>query len=541
MKDAISNSRRGPGTSQDANALTATSERESPVWQLPRSAVYIGDGQAPAAPAVPQRNSMQTRRASESRSERSRSTSPPAEGQRPTVLIVEDDRQTRSLLATVLSDSGYETVGVDSGEGALDALATSGTDVILLDLHMPGLSGLETLARLRARDVAARAIVMTGDASLESAIQALRLGAFDYLTKPLNRRELLDTLARALTPAVPPRRIAPDAQSRTRRSTLEFVGESPALHSMFELIERVAPFDATVLVTGETGSGKELVARAIHALSPRREGPLVAVHCAALSSTLLESELFGHVKGSFSGAISNRRGLFEEAAGGTLFLDETSTIPLEVQVKILRVLQERTLQRVGSNESVSTDFRLVAATNLDLAAEVAAGRFREDLYYRLHVFPIHVPALRERPSDIPLLVEHFRNRFGNQHKVEPARFADETLAHLMEYDWPGNVRELENFVERALIAAGSKPFVEMAAPIPREKRTDREVLSAAQRDGYTLAELTREYTLKVLDGNSGKEAETASILGISRRTLSRKLKRYKDGALDDEDESDDDA
>jgi two-component system, NtrC family, response regulator HydG len=381
---------------------------------------------------------------------------------------------------------------------------------------------------------------MTGDASLESSIQALRLGAFDYLTKPLNRRELLDTLARAMTPAVLPRRIAPDAQSRSRRSTLEFVGESPALHSMFELIERVAPFDATVLVTGETGSGKELVARAVHALSPRRDGPLVAVHCAALSSTLLESELFGHVKGSFSGAISNRRGLFEEAAGGTLFLDETSTIPLEVQVKILRVLQERTLQRVGSNESISTDFRLVAATNVDLAAEVAAGRFREDLYYRLHVFPIHVPALRERPSDIPLLVEHFRNRFANTHKVEPARFSDEILAQLMEYDWPGNVRELENYVERALIAAGSKSFVEMAAPVPREKRTDREVLSAAQRDGYTLAELTREYTLKVLDGNSGKEAETASMLGISRRTLSRKLKRYKDGALDDEDEPDND-
>ncbi|MEW5915260.1 MAG: sigma-54 dependent transcriptional regulator, partial [Gemmatimonadota bacterium] len=377
-------------------------------------------------------------------------------------------------------------------------------------------------------------IVMTGDASLESAIQALRLGAFDYLTKPLNRRELLDTLARALTPAVPPRRIAPDGQTRVRRSELEFIGESPALHSMFELIERVAPFDATVLVTGETGSGKELVARAIHALSPRRDRPLIAVHCAALSSTLLESELFGHVKGSFTGATANRRGLFEEAAGGTLFLDESSTIPLEVQVKILRVLQERTLQRVGSNESVATDFRLIAATNVDLAAEVAAGRFREDLYYRLHVFPIHVPALRERPSDIPLLVEHFRARFAATHKVEPAAFTDETLAQLMEYEWPGNVRELENFVERALIAAGTKATVDMVAPSPREKRVDREVLAHAQRDAYTLAELTREYTLKVLDETGGKEAETASMLGISRRTLSRKLKRYKDGALDDE-------
>ncbi|HJU72960.1 MAG TPA: sigma-54 dependent transcriptional regulator [Gemmatimonadaceae bacterium] len=483
---------------------------------------------------------MHTRRAAEApRTERTRAGSP--EAPRPRVLIVEDDRQTRSLLATVLSDSGYETQDVDSGEAALDALNGDPPDVILLDLHMPGLSGLETLARLRARQVPTRAIVMTGDASLESSIQALRLGAFDYLTKPLNRRELLDTLARALTPAVPPRRIAPDSQARVRRSTLEFVGESPSLHAMFELIERVAPFDATVLVTGETGSGKELVARAIHALSTRRDRPLIAVHCAALSSTLLESELFGHVKGSFTGATTNRRGLFEEAAGGTLFLDETSTIPLEVQVKILRVLQERTLQRVGSNEAITTDFRLIAATNVDLAAEVAAGRFREDLYYRLHVFPIHVPALRERPSDIPLLVESFRQRFAATHKVEPAAFTEETLAHLMEYDWPGNVRELENFVERALIAAGTKPIVDMPAPKPREKRADREVLSQAHRDAYTLAELTREYTLKVLDETSGKEAETASILGISRRTLSRKLKRYKDGALDDEDDADDDA
>jgi len=485
---------------------------------------------------------MQTRRSSEApKTERSRNPDAAANGHRPRVLIVEDDRQTRALLATVLSDSGYDTTDVDSGEAALDALAATPADVVLLDLHMPGMTGLETLARLRARQIASRAIVMTGDASMESAIQALRLGAFDYLTKPLNRRELLDTLARALTPAVPPRRIAPDGQTRVRRSSLEFIGESPALHSMFELIERVAPFDATVLVTGETGSGKELVARAIHALSARHDRPLIAVHCAALSSTLLESELFGHVKGSFSGAIANRRGLLEEAAGGTLFLDEASTIPLEVQVKILRVLQERTLQRVGSNESISTDFRLIAATNVDLAAEVAAGRFREDLYYRLHVFPIHVPALRERPSDIPLLVDHFRSRFASLHKVEPAAFPEETLAQLMEYEWPGNVRELENFVERALIAGGNKPTIEMPAPVPREKRTDREVLSHAHRDAYTLAQLTREYTLKVLDETSGKEAETASILGISRRTLSRKLKRYKDGALDDEDDADDES
>ncbi|MGQ0538305.1 MAG: sigma-54-dependent transcriptional regulator [Gemmatimonadaceae bacterium] len=461
-------------------------------------------------------------------------------GPPPHVLVVEDDRQARVLLATVLEDSGYATSNFDSGEGALNAVDADSADVILLDLHLPTMSGLEVLARLRARQVSARTIVMTGDASLDSAIQALRLGAFDYLTKPLNRSELLDTIARALTP-VPPRRIGSDGEHRSRRSTLEFIGESPSVQAMFELVERVAPFDATVLITGETGSGKELVARAIHALSTRRDRPLIAVHCAALSSSLLESELFGHVKGSFSGAIANRRGLFEEAAGGTLFLDETSTVPLEVQVKILRVLQERTLQRVGSNELVPTDFRLIAATNVDLAAEVAAGKFREDLYYRLHVFPIRVPALRERSSDIPLLVEAFRARFGAAHKVEPAAFNAETLAQLMAYEWPGNVRELENYVERALIASGNRPVADLPPPTPRGDRQDRELISRAHREAYTLAELEREYTLRVLDDTSGKEAETASILGISRRTLSRKLKRYKNGALDDVDAGDDEA
>lgn len=304
------------------------------------------------------------------------------------------------------------------------------------------------------------------------------------------------------------------------------VGHSPAVRQMLGLVARVAPTRATVLITGETGTGKELVARAVHDASDRRSRAFVPINCSALPESLLESELFGHTRGSFTGAIANKRGLFEEAAGGTLFLDEISTIPHSVQVKLLRVLQERRFYRLGGTQPVSVDFRLVAATNLDLAEEVRAGRFREDLYYRLNVFPIRVPALRERRTDIPLLVEHFRVRCAQEIGVSPPAVSVGTLAAMACYPWPGNVRELENFMERAVIlhaGCDDVPFdLRPAAIAAAEERT----AEVALREGWTMARLEQHYILGVLAQTGGHRGQAADLLGIDRRTLYRKLKEY---------------
>jgi two-component system response regulator HydG len=287
----------------------------------------------------------------------------------------------------------------------------------------------------------------------------------------------------------------------------------------------VAPLNATVLITGETGTGKELVARAIHDLSSRRVKPFIPVQCSSLASSLLESELFGHVKGSFTGAIANRRGCFEEAHGGTLLLDEIGTVSLDTQVRLLRVLQERAIQRVGTQETVPVDFRLIGASNVDLMEEVAAGRFREDLFFRLDVFPIAVPPLRERRTDIPLLAATFLSRFSREHQVPVPALTSATLTRMMDYDWPGNVRELENHLERALILqAGRKQFV-FEHP-RRSARGETLILEKARQQSWTLAKLNKEYTLSVLERTRGRQSEAAALLGISRRTLHRKLQEY---------------
>jgi DNA-binding NtrC family response regulator len=320
-------------------------------------------------------------------------------------------------------------------------------------------------------------------------------------------------------------RIDPPGSARTR-----MVGAASAMRQMSCLLQRVAKTRATVLITGETGTGKELVARAIHEESDRANRSFVPINCSALPETLLESELFGHTKGSFTGAIANRRGLFEEAAGGTLFLDEVSTIPPSVQVKLLRVLQDRRLYRIGGNQPVHVDFRLIAATNMDLAAEVRAGRFREDLYYRLNVFPVQVPPLRDRRSDIPLLVEFFRIRCAQENGVSAPEVSASTLARLMAYPWPGNVRELENFMERSVIMYAGEPDIPFDPP-PQEGLPAEEVLlDAARREGWSIARLERQYILDVLEQTGGHRGRAAAVLGIDRRTLYRKLKEYaRDG------------
>jgi DNA-binding NtrC family response regulator len=316
-------------------------------------------------------------------------------------------------------------------------------------------------------------------------------------------------------------RLEPPPVSRT-----SLIGRSPAMQEMMQLVARVAPTRATVLIHGETGTGKELVARAVHETSGRHSRPFVPINCSALPESLLESELFGHTKGSFTGAIANKRGLFEEAAGGTLFLDELSTIPHSVQVKLLRVLQERRFYRIGGTQPVSVDFRLVAATNLDLAEEVRAGRFREDLFYRLNVFPVRVPPLRERRSDIPLLVEHFRLRFASDIGVAAPDVSAETLARLSLYGWPGNVRELENLVERAVILSAGGTDIPFDPPDAAPAAAEVRLADVALREGWSMARLEQHYILAMLEQANGHRGRAADLLGIDRRTLYRKLKEY---------------
>ena len=442
------------------------------------------------------------------------------------VLVVDDDDAVRSLLCALLAAEGYATSGAASGEAALEQLARGAYDVVLLDVNLPGRSGLEVLAAGQTMAPNTEFIMVTAFASIETAVDAMKRGAYDYLRKPLQTGELLALVARAVADV----RARPDV-ARQRRQTGEgirarMIGQSRALEELWDRIEKVAPTRATVLITGETGTGKELVARAIHELSPRAGEPFVATNCSSLSETLLESELFGHVKGSFTGAAGSRRGLFEEASRGTLFLDELSTMSAGMQVKLLRVVQERVIQRVGSNTPVPVDLRLLAATNVDLAAEVARGRFREDLFYRLNVFPIRVPALRDRREDVPLLARHFLERTARQLGIEPPAFAASTLRTMSDYAWPGNVRQLENFIESAVIESrdGTIEFVPPATP---ESQEDDVVGARSTLAPYALAEVERDRILAALAQTGGHRGRAAELLGIDRRTVYRKLKRYE--------------
>ncbi|HEU0014485.1 MAG TPA: sigma-54 dependent transcriptional regulator, partial [Longimicrobium sp.] len=389
------------------------------------------------------------------------------------------------------------------------------------------------LSAARTLQTDAQFVMMTGHGSVSSAVEAVRLGAFDYLSKPVDVDELALVVERALRETELRRELARLRGSAGEGARARIVGRAPPMRRLFELIERVAPTRATVLVTGETGTGKELVARAVHDLSDRARRPFVAVNCSALPETLLESELFGHVKGAFTGAVAARRGLFEEAAGGTLFLDEIATVSPAIQVKLLRVLQERKVQRVGGGASLNVDFRLVAACNVSLEDEVEAGRFREDLFYRLNVFPVHVPPLRERGGDIPLLADHFLRRVAREHGVEPPALSPRALARMTDYAWPGNVRELENFVERAAILHAGAATLPFDPPRGSRPEPERELAGRARRERWTLERLEREHILQVLEDTAGNQVRAAEILGIDRRTLHRKLKEYRGAAVAD--------
>jgi two-component system, NtrC family, response regulator HydG len=444
------------------------------------------------------------------------------------ILVADDDAVIRALLTDILEDAGHMVEAVEDGQAALDVLASRDVDVVLLDFNMPRVSGLNVLAALPSIQTDARFIVLTAFGTVQSAVEAIKHGAYDFVSKPIEETELLIVVDRALDVLTAHRELTRVRSVKREPGLGGIIGRAPAMMRVLRLIERVAPTRASVLITGETGTGKELVARAVHELSPRSHRSYVPVNCSAIPESLIEAELFGHTKGSFTGAVQSRRGLIEEAAGGTLFLDEISTLTEDVQVKLLRVLQDRRVQRVGSNSPVPIDFRLVAATNSDLARLVADGRFREDLFFRLDVFPIVVPPLRERREDIPLLASHFLSVYAEEHGVEPPRVSPETLARMVAYDWPGNVRELENFVERSMIMyAGRDVFFPFDLPRRLLGHQGATVVGRAIEDDWTLERLKREYLLSTLERHRWRRDLAAETLGISQRTIHRKLKRYR--------------
>ncbi|UCC75148.1 MAG: sigma-54-dependent Fis family transcriptional regulator [Gemmatimonadota bacterium] len=447
------------------------------------------------------------------------------------VLVIEDDEVLRQLLIDVLSDQAYQVEAAETGEAGLRAMEQDVFDIILLDINLPGMDGMEVLRLAPARQPDSQVVMMTAFGTVDTAVEAMKQGAFDYINKPFRTEELLLTITRALEEQDLRREVARLRQkARHIGGEVQIVGKSPAIQRVIDLIARVAPSRATVLVTGETGTGKELVARAIHAASNRVNKPFMPINCAAIPENLLESELFGHMKGAFTGAIQNKKGLFEEASGGTVFLDEISTMSMSLQPKLLRVLQEYVIMRVGGRQPIPVNIRLIAATNLDLKKRVAEGYYREDLYYRLNVFPIDVPPLRERQEDIPLLSNYFLQKYSELYTIDPPKLPARTLDRMMGYYWRGNVRELENFIERAVVlhASGGSATIGFDLPSDAEEKDEgASILDQAQKQRWTFEDLEREYIFRVLESVRWKKTEAAEILGIDRRTLYRKLKRYE--------------
>jgi len=449
------------------------------------------------------------------------------------VLIVEDEEPFRKVVGEILQGAGYEVVLCDSGAKACELAASRPFDLAISDVRLgDGPDGMEVLAAFQSSQPQTPVILMTAFGDVENVMKAIQQGAYDYISKfPFQPRELVQTVERALER----RRLLEENRALRREGRgrmREIVGRSPAMLEVYKLVARVAVSMSTVLVVGESGTGKELVARAIHSHSSRAAGPFVAVNCTALAESLLESELFGHAKGAFTGAEKSKRGLFEEAQGGTLFLDEIGDIQPKMQAHLLRVLQEGELRRVGGSEPIRVDVRVVAATNRDLEEEVQRGRFREDLYFRINVVTIRLPPLRERPEDIPLLVDHFLSKYAQREGRAEAGIADEAMELFRSYGWPGNVRELENVVERAL--ALSKSGIILPSDLPPEVRggdSRQAPLSGHSlvSDRPTLAELEQRYVNLILQQEGGNKKRAAEILGIDRRTLYRTLERGQSG------------
>jgi DNA-binding NtrC family response regulator len=445
------------------------------------------------------------------------------------ILIVDDEVNARTALAELLRDEGYAVETAADGFKALPKLDEFAPDVLLTDLKMPGMDGLELMKKAQARDLDCVVVVMTAYGAVDTAVRAMREGAADYVTKPVNVEELSLVLSRELER----RRLRAEAgqlreRLHARHRIASIVGSSPAMQQVFDTVLQVAPSKASVLITGESGTGKELVAAAIHEHSTRASGPFIKLHCAALAETLLESELFGHERGSFTGAVARRDGRFQQADRGTLFLDEIGEISPATQIKLLRFLQEHEFERVGGNQTIKVDVRVIAATNRDLLQRVKNGQFREDLYYRLNVVTIDIPPLRSRTSDIPLLAAHFLERYAKENGKAIRGFADEALERLVRYPWPGNVRELENAVERAVVVTrGDQVRPEDLSPSILAAKGAPDGMPPIP--GSTLADLEKYAILKTLEHTGGSTSRASEILQISPRKIQYKLHEYQDG------------
>ena len=454
------------------------------------------------------------------------------------ILLVEDEAPLRAAIAEQLADRGYRVEQADSGEAAIARLAEFAYDVIITDLRLPGISGSDILEAAVDRYPDIVAIVVTGFGTVKDAVEAIKRGAWDFVSKPFQ----IDELLHALDSALEQRRLKSEnaylrAQLEERYGFEGIVGKSPAMKRLLQLLETVAPTSSTILITGETGTGKEVAARSIHHNSPRRTQRFVALNCSAIPETLLEAELFGHVRGAFTGAVGNRQGRLEQAHKGTLFLDEVGTMSIALQTKLLRALQEREFERIGDSHTIKVDVRVIAATNGDLARMVADGTFREDLYYRLNVIPVQLPPLRDRKDDIPLLVQHFLDKLAGHDAAKPSAerpktVSQEAMRRLMAYEWPGNVRQLENAVERAIALSGGRTQIDVA-DLPTEiQQAEEPVMPSAvtlPEEGVDLdrfiANIERDLIQRSLERTGGNKGAAARLLGLKRTTLVEKLKR----------------
>jgi DNA-binding NtrC family response regulator len=445
------------------------------------------------------------------------------------ILVVDDDRAMCQLLIDLLREDGYEADVAYDGESALEKCRTTRFDLAITDLMMPKMRGIELVQRLREIDASALVLLITAFGTIENAVEAMRAGAFHYVTKPFHNDEILIQVKRALeqkTLQEELKRLRTEVQARNRFQNI--IGQSSAMQMVFETIAQVSDLPANILIEGESGTGKELIARAIHCNSSRATGPFIPVNCAAIPETLLESELFGYVRGAFTDARRDRPGLFREASGGILFLDEISEIPITLQAKLLRVLEDKEVRPLGANQSEKVDTRVLSASNRFLDELVRNGKFRQDLYYRLNVIRIELPTLRHRSEDIPLLVKHFIEKFADSANRNVEGIQDEALAALRSYDWPGNIRELEHTIERAvLLGKGALIGVEDLPDHLVARGESAIVLAQALAKQFTLRDLEREYIGKVLETAHGNKTEAARILGVDRTTLYRKLEEYK--------------